>query len=638
MSSQSIEELISKLDSSWIERGLRKRANNFSNVLCFETRDPVRIQQLQSYLPSCPWGQEAEIYWYTPWQGLIRLVGKDRGFSRPPAPAEPVEDRDAEAVYKAAEAPRETPRILALKTALQHMDRLLRERKTLFVLHNLEESLGTTSAREGSISRALEEQRDLINAIRDWALDSQIQGKDSLIIILAGNIARVLDEYTIELIALERPSLSSDPERREIISNRTSKGPLKICSGEVEKLQERLVELTKGLNLHQLWCALRESYDTINKNIDLAKLKELKADFIKRSNLLEIEEEPIQCPECKLQNDSTASICQNCGRNLSNQRGFRRIGGYQTIKDFITQNLIHALSNPDRFKKFAIPPPRGILLFGPPGTGKTLFAKCLAQEINVPFVNLKTENLISPWLGESGRRFGEAIRLIEQMSPAIVFIDEIDKFGKRRGTVHDSAGEETRRVLNQVLEWLGQENRKSIIVGATNRPGDLDKAFLRAGRFDYKIPVLWPDRAAREQILQIHLGLTGIKPKPLLSPGVEKGLNSLLQSLASQTSLFSGAEIEQLVTRAKRIGASRSTEEGLKEEDFSQALQNFRINRPARISDEVIPSVCDVLIYTDDATFLAEIDRITDELGLKKDDLFRECERIQQSMQLMDSF
>jgi transitional endoplasmic reticulum ATPase len=102
--------------------------------------------------------------------------------------------------------------------------------------------------------------------------------------------------------------------------------------------------------------------------------------------------------------------------------------------------------------------------------GRAQFVKALAKETNLPFINLRTENLFSMWLGESRRKFSEAIRLAEQMSPAIVFIDEIDRCGKRSGTSADGASQETQRVFSQVLEWLGDKRRRSIIVGTTNTP------------------------------------------------------------------------------------------------------------------------------------------------------------------------
>ena len=117
--------------------------------------------------------------------------------------------------------------------------------------------------------------------------------------------------------------------------------------------------------------------------------------------------------------------------------------------------MINVLRRPEKARYFGLGLPKGLLFFGPPGTGKSLFANALASEVQLPFINLVTENIYSKWLGESGQNMKNAITLAEKMSPAIVFVDEIDRFGKRAGASAGSAEEETQRVFSQFLEWLG---------------------------------------------------------------------------------------------------------------------------------------------------------------------------------------
>jgi transitional endoplasmic reticulum ATPase len=198
----------------------------------------------------------------------------------------------------------------------------------------------------------------------------------------------------------------------------------------------------------------------------------------------------------------------------------------------------------------ALPLPRGLLLYGPPGTGKTLFAKALAKETALPFIHLRTENLFSQFLGVSGQRFSQAIRLAEQSAPAIVFIDEIDRFGCRTAGGVDGASQETRRVFSQMLEWLGDANRKSIIVGTTNIPELLDPAFTRPGRFSSLIPVLYPNRVARLQILRAQLGVVGNRPKPRMD---EADVSRVLPHVAQETAFSTGADLELLVFRSKQM-------------------------------------------------------------------------------------
>jgi SpoVK/Ycf46/Vps4 family AAA+-type ATPase len=193
------------------------------------------------------------------------------------------------------------------------------------------------------------------------------------------------------------------------------------------------------------------------------------------------------------------------------------------------------------------------------------------------------------YLGETGKRFSEAIRLAEQHSPAIVFIDEMDKFGQRRGTVGDGAGEETRRALNQLLEWLGDKDRKSIVIGTTNRIEHLDDAIIRAGRFDYKIPFLYPSKKARKLILEIHLGmrrdnhgqlLKGDKTPPLGMNDID--LEKVLDDIAENTQGYSGAELELLVNRAKRNAFNDRNTNNLKPEHLIKALHDYTIEESSR--------------------------------------------------------
>ncbi|MGH8545609.1 MAG: AAA family ATPase, partial [Gammaproteobacteria bacterium] len=490
------------LDFEWVESALEKRRANFSNVICFETRDPRRRNQSLAYLMgSTPEYRQAEIYAFDYWNGLRRVNRQNQGRFEPVS-------RGVQGTY---EGTVENP-IAELKEALRYMDEILRGRRVVFILQDFDE------AKEG------DKNQDLINAMRAWSHGQEITVSGSLVILHVGSASKVLDELTLDLVILKRPDIASPSERAKILQEISEK-----CEVQIGPEKEAIVLATAGLNLHQLRCILIESYSKTG-GFPPEIIKDLKAELIRRSDLLELEE--------------------------PDPRGFGSVGGYEAVKRFISENVVRVLSKRERAMRFAVPLPRGILFFGPPGTGKTLFAKALARGTNLPFINLRTENLYSKYLGESGQRFREAIRLAEQMSPAIVFIDEIDRFGRRSSASSDGASEETRRVFNQVLEWLGSESRKSIIVGTTNRPQDLDEAFTRAGRFDYKIPFLYPGRTARKQILDIHLGLVGTKPQPPFEIS-EHELGATVEEVASRAENFSGAELEQLVLRAKRNAFNR---------------------------------------------------------------------------------
>lgn len=388
----------------------------------------------------------------------------------------------------------------------------------------------------------------LQDALRSWANDPKLRQNRSSIILFAGGAASLLDDHTrSRCIVIDAPT-SSDAERKSI---------MEAVAGKWDGSMNPLLTMTKGLNLHETTSVILEAFDG-NGRIDPEAVIKAKSALIKQCKVLEVVDRP--------------------------EKSFHEIGGYEAVKTFLKDHVIHQLVAEERAKRFRGRMPRGILFFGPPGTGKTLFANAIAKELCLPFICLLAENLFSSELGASGQNLSAAIRKIESMSPAVVFIDEIDRLGKR-GRVTDSAGEETRRVFSQMLDWLGKPDRKSIIVGTTNRPEDLDEAFLRAGRLDFKIPILHPDREARFQILKIHLGISGAPTDSLRHPPMEdvKRMTSFLdKEIVAATELYSGGELEELIMRAKRVAIADGSS-ALGESHVSAALDEFRIDKEDRL-------------------------------------------------------
>nr|MCS5660263.1 AAA family ATPase [Dehalococcoidia bacterium] len=213
------------------------------------------------------------------------------------------------------------------------------------------------------------------------------------------------------------------------------------------------------------------------------------------------------------------------------------VGGLEDVKQQLKETVEWPLSNPEGFERLGIKPPRGLLLYGPPGNGKTLIAKAVATESAANFIAIKGPEVMSKWVGESEKKLREVFRKAKQVSPCIVFLDELDALAPTRGTGGDNNVSD--RLVDQLLTSMdGLENLEGVVtIGATNRPEIIDPALLRPGRFDRIILVSEPDENAREKILEIHT-----KSMPLK--------NVKLGVLAKKMVGYTGADIEGVVREA----------------------------------------------------------------------------------------
>ncbi|HEX9908148.1 MAG TPA: CDC48 family AAA ATPase [Thermoplasmata archaeon] len=213
------------------------------------------------------------------------------------------------------------------------------------------------------------------------------------------------------------------------------------------------------------------------------------------------------------------------------------VGGLDDIKKELWEAVEMPLDDPESFTRMGIRPPKGVLLFGAPGTGKTLLAAALATESKANFITIKGPEIMSKWVGESEKAVRMIFKKAKQVSPSIVFLDEIDSIAPKRGSHFDSGA--TERVVNQLLTSMdGLENMENVfVIGATNRPDMVDPALLRPGRFDKLLLVPVPDEQTRFRILQVHT-----KNMPL--DNVDLG------SLAKRLDGYVGADIESLCREA----------------------------------------------------------------------------------------
>jgi AAA+ superfamily predicted ATPase len=513
-------------DATWFSKACGQWEAGVSNVIVVETDDPDRDQQMVFCVQRIyeRLGTANDVHLFDPWTGLMRwdlTVGKF-------VPAS-IRAGGAGAYDSGL-----TNELRELSGALNYMGTLLQRQPTALILRNVEQVNDHNLTVE------------IAQAIRNWAANPQVTARKSMVCVVASSGAAVMDTITLAKTIMARPELATTKERHDLIAIFKEHHRWRLNSNELQSLAAN----ARGLGISQLRRML-QSCGMSGKPLDHAGLKASKGEVLSRSETLDIEEPSY---------------------------GFESVGGYQAVKDLVIGTLIRGMRDPERAKRAAISPPRGLLLFGPPGTGKTLFAKAMARETGLPFINLRTENIFAQHLGESGQRLQNAIRLIEEASPALVFIDEIDRFGKRGGGGSDGASQETQRVFGQMLEWLGDQNRRSVIVGATNEPDHLDDAFIRHGRFSFLVPFLYPDKQARLTILGIHLGLEGPKPKPVMN---ESEVREILEEVANRTKFCSGAEIEAIVDGAKRR-FFLSDDGALDKSHLLDSLADFRVDESHR--------------------------------------------------------
>lgn len=228
---------------------------------------------------------------------------------------------------------------------------------------------------------------------------------------------------------------------------------------------------------------------------------------------------------------------------------FDNIAGNEEVKDSIKE-LVDFIKNPEKYSKYNVRMPRGIILYGPPGTGKTLMAKALANEAGVPFFAVNGSDFVQIYVGVGAGRIRDLFKKAREKGKAVIFIDEIDAIGKKRNGRGDGGSDERDQTLNALLAEMSgfKENQGIVVMAATNRLDVLDEALLRPGRFDRHIEVGLPDIKARYQILNLH----GRK-KPL-SSDVD------LHKIAQMTVYFSGAKLENLMNEAALLAARDDSE------------------------------------------------------------------------------
>ncbi|CAM4046454.1 ATP-dependent zinc metalloprotease FtsH [Gillisia limnaea] len=252
-------------------------------------------------------------------------------------------------------------------------------------------------------------------------------------------------------------------------------------------------------------------------------------------------------------------------QNTDVKTSFKDVAGLEGAKEEI-QEIVDFLKTPDKYTSLGGKIPKGALLVGPPGTGKTLLAKAVAGEAKVPFFSLSGSDFVEMFVGVGASRVRDLFKQAKEKSPSIIFIDEIDAIGRARGKNNMSgSNDERENTLNQLLTEMDGfgTNTNVIVIAATNRADVLDKALMRAGRFDRQIYVDLPDVRERKEIFEVHL-------RPIIKVAEELDV----EFLAKQTPGFSGADIANVCNEAALI-AARKGHKAVGKQDFLDAVDRI---------------------------------------------------------------
>ena len=257
------------------------------------------------------------------------------------------------------------------------------------------------------------------------------------------------------------------------------------------------------------------------------------------------------------------SRARTYGRENKVKTTFNDVAGHKEAKQELLE-VVDFLKNPQKYLRIGAEIPKGVLLVGPPGTGKTLLARAVAGEAGVPFLTVSASEFMEMFVGVGASRVRSLFDEARKSSPAIIFIDEIDSIGRRRGAGIGGGHDEREQTLNQILSEMDgfEKDTSVIIIAATNRPDILDPALLRPGRFDRQVTVGLPTQSERKEILGVH-----VRNKPIAD-------DVSLERLAEATPMFSGADLENLTNEAALV-AARVGKQIIAWGDFNEALDRI---------------------------------------------------------------
>ena len=590
-------------DREWVQKFIEKRDGNDSNAFIIPTVDSVRWKEIGALIRKREFEKLHSVY---VWNMLEGMITKYKPVIDGEGNIHDIEVREMYPNVKSIPNPDGAgyTQVLSLDEVPQantvpisplppdeiwkFVPALLRKEKTTVIIH----ATGMTQPTKEIYDRYLNYLTDVV------AKDDYIFANKSTLVAIIPS-AEYISNNARKLSVVIEPPLST-PEEREMHIKRQIENLRKVwlqtAKTEKEKaaierkhkkllsqINEEVINAGAGLTLDEVVGAFLQSVRKYGE-IKAEVFKEYKIDFLKKMGIDYIEPE----------------------------YGFEAVGGYEDLKEYV-RDMVHIIKNPEEAKEYGDSVPRGLLLYGLPGTGKTWFAHALAKELNLPVVKLSPADFLRGIVGETESRIKQLTQIIDSISPAVVFIDEIDQLGMERGggSAHLDAGV-SRRMTNMLLEWLGDKNRKAFVVGATNNLKDMDDAFIRTGRIDNIVFVPTPDLEARKEILGIHM----LKINPINTKKV-KFDSDMLWNVVKNTEYWRGSDLEALCKRVKRIARREGAKE-ITAKHFERAMKTMGINE-AEIKDKQVRLLADLRKKADGGNVdLEYVDKIEKKLGMQQ--------------------
>lgn len=530
-------------DSDWFAEMVQKRRSLSSPLVLVETEDPRRLVELYTWFivreKSMTGKKEEEVRGWDVWAGFytpVHVWAKECACGkRVTQPYDPAGSATSKTLF----CPKCRAEVELTETTI---DRDTQGIPPFEVNLTGGELTDTRDERFAAVEQWLFKGRKVLvihnilqadnfnqNVLNRWASNDVLMNEDSTVVLLIPDRSAVSPAVLHQAPLIQIP-LSTPAERAMIVDYMAKKYELLVGLDE----RAAAVSATSGLNLNLTEAVIVETLDTTG-SLDSGRIAQLRAESLAK-NL-----------DVKIRSDL---------------KGFETVGGYAKLKEYIRQHVIRPNQNRELAAKLGLDPARGFILYGPPGTGKTVVAEAIASELRYALVMLDTEAVMSPYVGMSERNLRSVIAVCESISPGcLLMIDEVDKLGGR-GQSTELDGGTSRRMFSQMLQWLGDRRRKTIVIGTTNIAG-LDPAFLREGRFDAVIPMLHPDEEARAEILKVHLNVVRRVPHNLAPDDFHR--------LARATTLWKGNELEQLVKEAIGVAFAEADREGRKKPQVTAA-------------------------------------------------------------------